>query len=71
MFVMYTRQAWQKLGAMPPEDAMEKYLDIVSELYPTWTTGLTVVSSFVLVVFSFSLYQYSCTVTYFLFGLDL
>lgn len=37
-------QAWQKLGAMPPEDAMEKYLDIVSELYPTWTAGLTVKS---------------------------
>ncbi|XP_050385755.1 acyl-CoA-binding domain-containing protein 1 isoform X2 [Argentina anserina] len=34
-------QAWQKLGAMPPEDAMEKYLDIVSELYPTWIDGLT------------------------------
>ncbi|KAL6123060.1 hypothetical protein ACLB2K_075583 [Fragaria x ananassa] len=37
-------QAWQKLGAMPPEDAMEKYLDIVSELYPTWADGLIVVS---------------------------
>ncbi|KAL6132206.1 hypothetical protein ACLB2K_070577 [Fragaria x ananassa] len=36
-------QAWQKLGAMPPEDAMEKYLDIVSELYPTWADGLIVV----------------------------
>ncbi|KAL6127541.1 hypothetical protein ACLB2K_070906 [Fragaria x ananassa] len=35
-------QAWQKLGAMPPEDAMEKYLDIVSELYPTWADGLIV-----------------------------
>ena len=30
---------------MPPEDAMEKYLDIVSELYPTWIDGLTLVSS--------------------------
>ncbi|PRQ60477.1 putative FERM/acyl-CoA-binding protein, 3-helical bundle [Rosa chinensis] len=37
-------QAWQKLGAMPPEDAMEKYIDIVSELYPTWTDGLIVKS---------------------------
>ncbi|KAL1532058.1 Acyl-CoA-binding domain-containing protein 1 [Salvia divinorum] len=33
-------QAWQKLGAMPPEEAMEKYIDIVSELYPTWASGL-------------------------------
>ncbi|CAI8598529.1 unnamed protein product [Vicia faba] len=32
-------QAWQKLGAMPPEDAMQKYIDIVSELYPTWLDG--------------------------------
>ncbi|KAH6822185.1 acyl-CoA binding protein 2 [Perilla frutescens var. hirtella] len=33
-------QSWQKLGAMPPEEAMEKYIDIVSELYPTWAAGL-------------------------------
>ncbi|TKY74069.1 Acyl-CoA-binding domain-containing protein 2 [Spatholobus suberectus] len=32
-------QAWQKLGAMPPEDAMQKYIDIVTELYPTWLNG--------------------------------
>ncbi|CAN4085681.1 unnamed protein product [Withania somnifera] len=32
-------QAWHKLGAMPPEEAMEKYLDIVTELYPTWLDG--------------------------------
>ncbi|GER46727.1 acyl-CoA-binding domain-containing protein 1 [Striga asiatica] len=32
-------QAWQKLGAMPPEEAMEKYTDIVTELYPTWAAG--------------------------------
>ncbi|KAM1407538.1 hypothetical protein ACFX2F_002103 [Malus domestica] len=37
-------QAWQKLGAMPPEDAMEKYIDIVTELYPNWAAGLTVKS---------------------------
>ncbi|KAB5531604.1 hypothetical protein DKX38_018274 [Salix brachista] len=36
-------QAWQKLGAMPPEDAMQKYIDIVTELYPTWASGSTVV----------------------------
>ncbi|KAF7830740.1 acyl-CoA-binding domain-containing protein 1 [Senna tora] len=34
-------QAWQKLGAMPPEDAMQKYIDIVTELYPTWAVGST------------------------------
>ncbi|XP_050203829.1 acyl-CoA-binding domain-containing protein 1-like [Mercurialis annua] len=32
-------QAWQKLGALPPEDAMEKYIDIVTELYPSWLSG--------------------------------
>ncbi|KAJ6294818.1 hypothetical protein OIU76_022823, partial [Salix suchowensis] len=32
-------QAWQKLGAMPPEDAMQKYIDIITELYPTWDSG--------------------------------
>ncbi|CAN8326162.1 unnamed protein product [Cochlearia groenlandica] len=32
-------QAWQKLGAMPPEEAMEKYLEIVTQLYPTWLDG--------------------------------
>ncbi|KAL2921787.1 Acyl-CoA-binding domain-containing protein 2 [Bienertia sinuspersici] len=31
--------AWQKLGAMPPEDAMQKYVDIVTELYPSWANG--------------------------------
>lgn len=33
-------QAWQKLGAMPPEEAMQQYIDIVMELFPTWATGL-------------------------------
>ncbi|KAI4307078.1 hypothetical protein L6164_030307 [Bauhinia variegata] len=32
-------QAWQKLGAMPPEDAMQKYIEIVTQLYPTWADG--------------------------------
>ncbi|MQM10872.1 hypothetical protein Taro_043766 [Colocasia esculenta] len=31
--------AWQKLGAMPPEEAMQGYIMIVSELYPSWATG--------------------------------
>ncbi|KAI3807990.1 hypothetical protein L1987_23930 [Smallanthus sonchifolius] len=33
--------AWQKLGAMPPEEAMEKYIEIITELYPTWAAGST------------------------------
>ncbi|XP_022922219.1 acyl-CoA-binding domain-containing protein 1-like isoform X3 [Cucurbita moschata] len=32
-------QAWQKLGAMPPEEAMQKYIDLVTELYPSWVAG--------------------------------
>ncbi|KAL6541487.1 Acyl-CoA-binding domain-containing protein 1 [Orobanche gracilis] len=32
-------QAWKKLGTMPPEEAMEKYIDIVTELYPNWAAG--------------------------------
>ncbi|XWS50321.1 hypothetical protein CRYUN_Cryun12cG0078400 [Craigia yunnanensis] len=32
-------QAWHKLGAMPPEEAMQKYIDTVTELYPTWAAG--------------------------------
>ncbi|XP_057462409.1 acyl-CoA-binding domain-containing protein 1-like isoform X2 [Actinidia eriantha] len=34
-------QAWQKLGAIPPEEAMLKYISIVTELYPSWATGST------------------------------
>ncbi|KAL8253184.1 hypothetical protein R6Q59_036877 [Mikania micrantha] len=33
--------AWQKLGAMPPEEAMQKYIEIITELYPTWADGST------------------------------
>ncbi|KAG9459183.1 hypothetical protein H6P81_003691 [Aristolochia fimbriata] len=33
--------AWQRLGAMPPEEAMQKYITIVTELYPTWASGST------------------------------
>ncbi|XP_009395302.2 acyl-CoA-binding domain-containing protein 1 [Musa acuminata AAA Group] len=31
--------AWQKLGSMPQEEAMQKYLMIVNELYPSWASG--------------------------------
>ncbi|KAG2701414.1 hypothetical protein I3843_06G039900 [Carya illinoinensis] len=37
-------QAWQKLGAMPPEEAMQKYIDLVTELYPSWLAGSTLKS---------------------------
>lgn len=32
-------QAWHKLGTMPPEEAMENYIDIVTALYPSWLDG--------------------------------
>ncbi|XP_073020961.1 acyl-CoA-binding domain-containing protein 1-like isoform X1 [Primulina eburnea] len=32
-------KAWQKLGTMPPDEAMEKYIAIVTELYPSWAAG--------------------------------
>ncbi|KAK8946188.1 Acyl-CoA-binding domain-containing protein 2 [Platanthera guangdongensis] len=31
--------AWRKLGAMPPEEAMQKYIEIVEELFPSWSSG--------------------------------
>ncbi|XP_024991732.1 acyl-CoA-binding domain-containing protein 1-like [Cynara cardunculus var. scolymus] len=33
--------AWHKLGAMSPEEAMQKYIEIITELYPTWADGST------------------------------
>jgi len=30
---------------MPPEEAMEKYIAIVSELYPSWADGAASVST--------------------------
>ncbi|XP_021909327.1 acyl-CoA-binding domain-containing protein 2 [Carica papaya] len=41
ILLICSRQAWQKLGAMPPEEAMQKYIGIVTELYPTWAAGST------------------------------
>ncbi|KAG5394680.1 hypothetical protein IGI04_024643 [Brassica rapa subsp. trilocularis] len=32
-------KAWRKLGAMSPEEAIEKYIEIVTQLYPTWLDG--------------------------------
>ncbi|KAK8946022.1 Acyl-CoA-binding domain-containing protein 1 [Platanthera guangdongensis] len=28
-----------KTGAMPPEEAMQKYIEIVEELFPSWSSG--------------------------------
>lgn len=44
---MCVRQAWQKLGAMPAEEAMQKYIDIVTDLYPTWADGSTLVRIYI------------------------
>ena len=33
---------------MPPEDAMQKYIDIVTELFPSWASGGADVRFFVL-----------------------
>jgi len=45
VFGGWFRQAWNKLGAMPPEEAMQKYIDIVTELYPSWIAGSSMVRS--------------------------
>uniref|UniRef100_A0ACD5WR18 Uncharacterized protein n=1 Tax=Avena sativa TaxID=4498 RepID=A0ACD5WR18_AVESA len=31
--------AWNKLGAMPTEEAMEEYITIVDEIFPNWADG--------------------------------
>ncbi|KAL6844337.1 hypothetical protein ACP4OV_026010 [Aristida adscensionis] len=31
--------AWNKLGAMPTEEAMQEYITIVEELFPNWAAG--------------------------------
>ncbi|KAD2805550.1 hypothetical protein E3N88_38927 [Mikania micrantha] len=33
--------AWHKMSAMSPEEAMQKYLEIVTELFPSWADGST------------------------------
>ena len=57
---MCGRQAWQKLGAMPAEDAMQQYIDIVTDLYPTWAAGSALVRIF------FFFFWHSSTYTGFL-----
>lgn len=31
--------AWQRLGAMPTEEAMQNYINIVDEVFPSWASG--------------------------------
>ena len=40
----FSRNAWNKLGAMPTEEAMEEYIAIVDELFPNWADGSSAVS---------------------------
>jgi hypothetical protein len=53
---MCGRQAWQKLGAMPAEDAMQQYIDIVTDLYPTWAAGSALVRIFFFFFFGIPLH---------------
>jgi hypothetical protein len=41
---VFARNAWNKLGAMPTEEAMEEYITIVDELFPNWADGSSAVS---------------------------
>lgn len=34
--VYFARNAWQKLGSMSQEEAMQKYIDVLTEISPTW-----------------------------------
>lgn len=34
--VYFARNAWQNLGSMPQEEAMQKYIAVLSEINPTW-----------------------------------
>lgn len=42
---MLCRQAWQKVGNMNPEVAMEQYINLLSESIPGWMEQLTRVSN--------------------------
>lgn len=37
MYRIFDRDAWQKLGNMDPDVAMEKYVAILSEKVPGWS----------------------------------
>lgn len=39
----FLRSAWQKLGNMNPEIAMEKYMNLLSETIPGWMMNETLV----------------------------
>lgn len=34
------RNAWQKLGIIGPEEAMHRYIAVVSEISPSWAQGI-------------------------------
>ena len=36
---LFGRNAWNKLGAMPTEEAMEEYITIVDEIFHNWADG--------------------------------
>lgn len=36
----YARNAWQKLGNMDPDVAMEQYITLLSEKVPEWSQGI-------------------------------
>lgn len=55
MMFLCCRQAWQKLGAMPPEEAMEKYIELVTQLYPAWVEGGSVLVFLPILLFFISL----------------
>lgn len=38
------RHCWQSLGSMNPEDAMEKYISLLTESIPEWLEEQSVVS---------------------------
>ena len=39
----FLRAAWQKLGNLNPEIAMEKYMNLLSETIPEWMRSETLV----------------------------
>ena len=50
---------------MPPEEAMEKYIEIVTQLYPTWLDG-GVVQSLFSPFFIFVLLPLNCSCAFYL-----
>ena len=34
--IYFARNAWQKLGSMPQEEAMQKYIAVLTKIDPNW-----------------------------------